>query len=262
MRTDILGCPVDILTRGETLALAADAMLTRTPRQHVALNVAKLVKARHDSELDRDIRQADIIGIDGAGIALALRLMGEPQAPRYAGVDLFEDLMAICAVNGFRPYILGAEAHVLGTAVARLMERNPGLAFAGWHHGYFGSGEEAVVADILDAKPDCLFLAMPTPAKERFMARWRSRLDIPFIMGVGGSVDVVAGKVNRAPAIWQKLGFEWLFRVLQEPRRMWRRYLGSNAAFAWLLCRALLMRAFTSRKAVNHSEGNSNATRP
>ena len=262
MRTNILGCPVDILTRGETLALAADSMITRTSRQHVALNVAKLVKARSDAELDRDVRQADIIGIDGAGIALALRLMGEPDAPRYAGVDLFEDLMALSAVHGFRPYILGAEEKVLDTAIARLMERNPGLKFAGWHHGYFGANEESVVQDILASQPDCLFLAMPTPAKERFMARWRTKLDVPFIMGVGGSVDVVAGKVNRAPQIWQKLGFEWLYRVLQEPRRMWRRYLGTNAAFAWLLGKALVHRAFTGRKPINHSAGNSTASRP
>ena len=257
MRTEILGCPVDILTQGETLALAADSMQNRVPRQHVALNVAKLVKTRTDAELDRDVRQADIIGIDGAGIALALRLLGAPDAPRYAGVDLFEDLMALCAIHGFRPYILGAEAQVLDKAVGILKGRNPGLTFAGWHHGYFGDNESAVIADIRRTRPDCLFLAIPTPAKERFMARWRTSINVPFIMGIGGTIDVVAGKVNRAPRMWQKLGFEWLYRVLQEPRRMWKRYLVTNLAFAWLLVKALIARPFTQSKPVNHNGENS-----
>ncbi|MCC2096872.1 MAG: WecB/TagA/CpsF family glycosyltransferase [Hyphomicrobiales bacterium] len=253
MRTEIMGCPVDILTKTETLELAARSMQDRTPCLHVALNVAKLVKARSDSELDNDVRQADIIGIDGAGIALALRLIGGVSAPRYAGVDLFDDLMAVCAINGFRPYVLGAEEHVLETAVSRLVHRNPGLRFAGWHHGYFGNDVDAVIEDIRKAKPDCLFLAMPTPAKERFMARWRKEIDVPFVMGIGGTIDVVAGKVTRAPQIWQKTGFEWLYRVLQEPRRMWKRYLSTNSAFAWLLLKALLARPFGAAGTAKHT---------
>ncbi|MGE3245803.1 MAG: WecB/TagA/CpsF family glycosyltransferase [Beijerinckiaceae bacterium] len=249
MRSEILDCPVDILSRGETLALAVEAMRTRVQCQHVALNVAKLVKARSDAELDRDVRQADIIGIDGAGIVLALRLLGKGAAPRYPGVDLFEDLMAMCAIEGFRPYILGAEPNVLETAIVRLRERNPGLTFAGWHHGYFKDNEDAVIADIKSVNPDCLFLAMPTPAKERFMARWKGELGVPFVMGVGGSVDVVAGKVSRAPQIWQSLGMEWLYRVVQEPRRMWRRYLVTNSQFAWLLLKAVAARPLARKPA-------------
>lgn len=245
MRTDIMGCPVDILTQQETLDLAARSMHSRTRCQHVALNVAKLVKARNDTELAKDIKQADIIGIDGVGIALALRLLGAGVAPRYAGVDLFEDLMSVCAINNFRPYILGAEDRVLKTAIPRLVQRNPGLQFAGWHHGYYGEDEQSVIEDIKAAKPDCLFLAIPTPAKERFMARWRNEIDVPFVMGIGGTIDVVAGKVTRAPRIWQNLGMEWLYRVVQEPRRMWKRYLTTNSAFAWLLLKAIAARPFS-----------------
>jgi len=242
MRTQVLDCPVDILTAQETLQIAIRAMQTRTPCQHVALNVAKLVHARHDKELQADIRQADIIGVDGAGIALALRLANGERAPRYAGADMFEDLMAMCEIYNLRPYILGAEQHVLDKAIAILRKRHPNLQFAGWRNGYFGDEQADVIADIRDAQPDCLFLAIPTPRKERFMARWRARLDVPFIMGIGGTIDVIAGKVNRAPSLWQKFGCEWLYRVLQEPGRMWKRYLYTNTIFAGLLAKAIVAR--------------------
>lgn len=242
MRTTLMDCPVDVLTREETITLAAKAMRERVTCQHVALNVAKLVKARTDAELDADVRNADIIGIDGKGISLAFWLLGRGMVPRYAGCDLFEDMMAMCAVHGFKPYILGAKADVLENAIGKLQSRYPGLIFAGWHHGYFDGRDEEIVREIAASGADCLFLAMPTPRKERFMAHYREAVNVPFIMGIGGTVDVVAGKVRRAPRMVQSLGLEWLYRLMQEPRRMWKRYLSTNSVFAWLLVREMAHR--------------------
>lgn len=242
MRTEIMNFPVDVLTGQETLAMARAAMVERKPCMHVSLNVAKLVAARSDTDLARDIRSAEIVGIDGMGIALAMRLTGHASAPRLAGADLFQELMALCAREGFKPFLLGARQDTLDEAIRRLRERYPGLRLAGAHHGYFDGRETDIVEIIRATRPDCLFLAMPSPKKERFMAQWRAQIDAPFVMGIGGTLDVVAGKVSRAPVPLQRLGLEWLYRLAQEPRRMWRRYLYTNCIFAGLLAREILRR--------------------
>ena len=217
-RITYFGVPVDLLTLEQTVALAGEAMLSGKPRRHVALNVAKFVKMRTDEELDRDVRESDIVGIDGMGIALGLKLFGE-NAVRVPGIDLMEALVSWCAKNGKKPFILGAKQEALETAARNLQARYPGLEFAGLHNGYWGQAEEdGIVAEIRASKADCLFVAMPTPRKERFLHRNAASLGVPFIMGVGGSVDVMAGLVSRAPGWMQSMGLEWLHRLLQEPR--------------------------------------------
>ena len=236
MRTEIFDLPVDIISHDETLRVAVEAMQSGRRCQHVALNVAKLVKARTDPELDRDIRTSDIVGIDGVGIVWALRILGHNVPHRVAGVDLFVSLMAECARRKLRPFLLGATPEVMDEAVRMLRRRFPGLEFAGTHHGYFSADEEqAVCASIRASGAHCLFVAMPTPRKERFMNRFRDDLTVPFIMGIGGTLDVMAGHVRRAPRLVQKLGLEWAFRAAQEPRRLAWRYLRTNVIFAGLL---------------------------
>lgn len=243
MRVSLFNTPVDILSREETIARAVTAMRTKTRCQHVALNVAKLVNARSDEELRRDVEESDIVGIDGMGVVYALRLMGHRVEERVAGVDLFADLMQVCAEQGFRPFLLGATPEVLTRTQAELRRRHPELILAGCHHGYFKPAEdEAIVEAIRDSKADCVFIAMPTPRKERFMRAFRDRMGAPFLMGVGGTFDIVSGHTKRAPAIWQKLGMEWLYRMLQEPRRMFWRYARTNAIFAAMLAGGLASR--------------------
>lgn len=244
MRVTLLGLPVDLLSHDDTVARAVEAMRSRRRCQHVALNVAKLVGCRTDAELRRDVEESDIVGIDGMGILYALRLLGHNPPHRVAGIDLFESLMGACARQGFRPFLLGATPEVLDHAERALAARHPGLSVAGRNHGYFPVGHEPRIAEMIRASgADCLFIAMPTPRKERFMRRYRDSLGVPFCMGVGGTFDVVAGHVRRAPPAWQRLGLEWLFRLLQEPRRMFWRYARTNAIFAGLLLRALAAKA-------------------
>jgi N-acetylglucosaminyldiphosphoundecaprenol N-acetyl-beta-D-mannosaminyltransferase len=187
---------------------------------------------------------ADLVGVDGMGILLGARLLGIRVPERVAGVDLMERTLALCAKEGFRPYLLGARPEVLAVARENLQRRFPNLQLAGSRHGYFSRAEEAqVVHDIRSAKPDCLFVGMPTPRKERFMASYSRSLGVPFVMGVGGGIDILAGHVQRAPATWQRFGFEWLYRIVQEPRRMWWRYVSTNTVYAGILTRALVSRA-------------------
>jgi N-acetylglucosaminyldiphosphoundecaprenol N-acetyl-beta-D-mannosaminyltransferase len=241
MRTDLLGCSVDVLTMAETVDLARAAMRDRRRLQHVALNVAKFVNMRSDRVLHSDVMASDVIGIDGMGIVLALRMFGIPVKERVAGIDLFWEVLAACARDGFRPFLLGATPAVLNRAAAAIHAHFPSVQIAGLRDGYFRSDQEhQVVEQIIASKADCLFIAMPTPRKERFLCAHRDRLGVPFIMGIGGSLDVIAGHVRRAPRLMQSTGLEWLYRVYQEPRRMWWRYAKTNALFAGILIRALV----------------------
>ncbi len=241
-----LGVPIDCLTLRDTVVAAGRAIESgRSAKggralQHVCLNVAKFVAMRANPELDSDVRSSDIISVDGMGIVWGARLLGVDVPERVTGVDVMEGVIGLCAERGYRPYFLGARPEVLERAVAKTTSRHPGLVFAGWRDGYYRPDEEdSVVAEIDAAGADCLFIGMPTPRKERFLARRRAALRVPFIMGVGGGLDVLAGEVRRAPASVQNLGLEWLFRAVQEPLRLGPRYAKTNLAFAAILASAL-----------------------
>ena len=232
---------IDLASMDELIARAEEAMATRKLMRHTAINVAKLVKLRKDSELAEDVNTSDIVGIDGQGIVYGLRLFGLKSATRVAGIDLFLGLLDHCARTGRKPFILGARQEALDEAIRVAKQNYPGLEFAGARNGYFTRDEhEEVVAEIASSGADCLFVAMPTPHKERFLRAYSERLNVPFIMGVGGSVDVLAGRISRAPAWMQKVGLEWFHRMVKEPRKMIGRYAQTNSVYAWLLTRALI----------------------
>jgi N-acetylglucosaminyldiphosphoundecaprenol N-acetyl-beta-D-mannosaminyltransferase len=241
MRESLLGCPIDILTMTETVELARNSMRDRKRLQHVALNVAKLVNSRSDAVLAADVANSDLVGIDGMGIVWGARLLGLPVPERVAGIDLLSELLAVCADDGFRPYFLGSTRDTLQQAAMQALAKYPAIRFAGLRDGYFNPAQESeVVNDIRRSGADCLFIGMPTPRKERFLASHRDELNVPFIMGVGGSFDILAGHIRRAPVRMQALGLEWLYRVYEEPRRMWWRYARTNALFAMVLARAII----------------------
>jgi N-acetylglucosaminyldiphosphoundecaprenol N-acetyl-beta-D-mannosaminyltransferase len=138
-------------------------------------------------------------------------------------------------------YCLGATREVLDRVCARIAVDFPGVVVVGAHDGYYSDAEEEALAVEIDrAQPDAIFVAMTSPHKEHFLARWGQHLDARVWHGVGGSFDVLAGKVRRAPRLWQSLGLEWLYRVLQEPGRLWRRYLVTNTAFCVMVLREAL----------------------
>jgi N-acetylglucosaminyldiphosphoundecaprenol N-acetyl-beta-D-mannosaminyltransferase len=244
MRESFLGCPVDILTMTETVDLAREAMRSRRRLQHVALNVAKFVNMRRDPVLATDVANSDVVSIDGMGIVWGARCVGLPARVRVTGIDLLTELLAVCADEGFKPYFLGATPEILERAASRVREKYPSLQFAGMRDGYFSADEEVQVVDaIRSSGADCLFIGMPTPRKERFLAIHRDELSVPFIMGVGGSFDVLAGQIRRAPARMQQLGLEWFYRVYQEPGRMWWRYAKTNTLFAGILAQAVVQQS-------------------
>jgi N-acetylglucosaminyldiphosphoundecaprenol N-acetyl-beta-D-mannosaminyltransferase len=235
--------PVRAETLGEAVAAVDAVVRGGRPTIHVALNAAKVSKLHRDGAFRALLRGFDWVHADGASVVWASRLLGRSLPERVAGIDLMAALVDLAAARGHRPYFLGARLEVVERCVRLLERRHPGLRVAGWHDGYWKeedpAEEGAVIEAVRRARPDLLFLAVPTPRKERFLCRHRDALGVPFAMGVGGAFDVVAGAVRRAPPAWQRAGMEWAYRLLQEPRKMWRRYLVTNAHFAWIVAQEL-----------------------
>lgn len=236
-RIELFGVPMDALSMAETVSEIDRRIAGRLFTQHVVVNVAKLVQMQDDPELARAVKACDLINIDGAGVVFGGRMLGLKIPERVAGIDLFEELLGYAEGAGKSVYLLGATPEVIAKTVAKVRNDHPGLDIAGYHHGYFWDDEEAIVHKIQASGAALLFVGIGSPLKERFINRWRDDFGVLFAMGVGGTFDVVAGKVRRAPVWMQRAGLEWLFRVLQEPRRMWRRYLVTNTRFIFMLLR-------------------------
>jgi len=233
---EMMGCRIDNLSMEETLQKVDGFIRDGRPRQHVVVNVDKLVKASRDIELQRIINQCALVNVDGMPVVWASRLLGKGLKERVAGIDLYEALMSRSAELGWRVFLLGAKEEVV-SAVKVIYERKyPGLIVAGYRNGYWEAEEElCVVKQVKAAQPDLLFVAISSPKKEQFLGRYQAEMKVPFAMGVGGTFDVAAGNVKRAPVWMQKSGLEWFYRFLQEPRRMFKRYFIDDIAFLWLL---------------------------
>ena len=241
LRRTVLGIPVDAVTRGQAVEVCLAAVRARRTLEIGVVNVAKLVTLQEDRPLREAIVRCGLIIADGLPVVWAGRLLGQPLPERVTGIDLFLDLLAAADREQLSVYLLGATPEVLEGVAAQIRARFPKARIAGMRDGYFRADEEAAVAEaIRRAAPDMLFVGISTPKKELFLGRYGASMGVPVCHGVGGSFDVLAGKVQRAPELWQRLGVEWLYRLLQEPRRMWRRYLTTNSAFVYLLARALL----------------------
>jgi len=238
-RETILGLPMDLLTMDESVQACVELMRAEKFAQHVVVNAAKIVAAHDDPELARIISACDLINIDGMSVVFAGRLIGHPVPERVAGIDLMERLLEACEREGLGVYFLGASEDTLALFTAEALARFPDLIIAGSHHGYFENDHE-VAAEIGASGARLLLVGISSPRKERFIHGVGTELGPLLAMGVGGSFDVWAGKTRRAPKLLQRVGLEWFYRVIQEPRRMWRRYLFCNTRFVLLTLRELL----------------------
>ncbi|MCH9698053.1 MAG: WecB/TagA/CpsF family glycosyltransferase [Gammaproteobacteria bacterium] len=234
-RIELLDIPMHVATMQETLNQIDQRLNKQQFTQHVVINVAKLVNMRKDDHLRSSVEACDIINIDGMGIVWGARLLGHSISERVAGIDLFHELLELAAHKDYPVYFLGATQDILDQAVGAAKDAHPKLKLAGYHHGYFWNDEASVVEKIHASGAKMLFVAITSPKKENFINTWKDQLGVDFVMGVGGTFDILAGKTRRSPKWMQNCGLEWLFRVLQEPERMWKRYLITNSVFAWLL---------------------------
>jgi N-acetylglucosaminyldiphosphoundecaprenol N-acetyl-beta-D-mannosaminyltransferase len=207
------------------------------------VNAAKIVAANRDERLKQILREADLVTADGISVVWASRLLGQRLKQRVTGIDLFQRLVKHAAERGLSVYLLGAREESVRGAVAQLTARHPNLQVAGYRNGYFDASEsDAVADDINKSAADLLFVAMGSPAQEYWIALNLARTGVRFALGVGGSFDHVSGLARRAPRWMQRMGLEWLHRLICEPRRLWRRYLVGNLVFIWLVAKQVVLR--------------------
>ncbi len=249
-KTSFFKVRVDKVSLEDTLARCEDFIRSGVPHQIVVVNVAKLVKAKADRHLRGIINNADLVGADGMPLVWLSRYMKNVIPGRVNGTDLMERLVERAAAKGHSIYFLGAKPEVVRKVVDMYTEKYPNLKVAGYRDGYFRPEEEERVAgEIRESRADIIFLAFGSPKKEKFVSQWLYKMNVPVVHGVGGSFDVIAGVTKRAPVWMQNWGMEWFYRFLQEPRRMWKRYLITNTGFALLVGREMFKRTLRVQRA-------------
>ncbi len=245
VKNSFLDVPFDVLSANEVVEDIFAALHSGQRSWLCTVNVAILMQQRKHADLRQYIRQARWVVADGKPIVWFSRFFGPALPERVTGVDLIEKLARRAAATQTGIYLLGGDARVVRQARKRLLESVPDLWIAGDHSGYFSGKDAAEVArEISESGADILIVGMGVPRQERFiMAHW-ARLGVKFAMAVGGSFDVLGGLRRRAPPVLQRLGLEWAFRLAQEPRRLWKRYLVTNSQFLALMIRHLARRLF------------------
>ena len=241
MKQKFLNIPIDALTMSETLERVDLAIKLKKQIHHTVVNAGKVVMMQSDKELEKSVLEADIINADGQSIVWAANLLGCKLPERVSGIDLMEALVKRSYDKGYKCFFFGATQEVVTKLVNIYKDQYSESIIAGKRNGYYDRSQEENIANkIADSGADILFVAITSPKKEIFLNRYKKQLqNVKFIMGVGGSFDVIAGKVKRAPIWMQNFGLEWFYRFFQEPRRMWKRYLVGNTKFIYLVFKAL-----------------------
>lgn len=262
--TALLGVPFDNLTLAETLDRIDDMIASGRPHYAVTANVDFCVQSLEDVELRRILVDAHLVLCDGTPLVWASKLFGNPLPERVAGADLVPKLIKRASEKGHRIFFLGGAAHVTQQAVQRLQTLHPGVVIAGHYSPPFrpllDMDHDEIVERIRAARPDLLFVSFGCPKAEKWMAMHYRTLGVPLAIGVGATIDFLAGNVRRAPNWMQRSGLEWLFRLAQEPGRLWSRYAKDLRQVGWPLLSQLHLqrssrrRSTTSRATVTASD--------
>lgn len=216
----------------ETLLIIDEIIQQRIPTQHVVINASKINLMSENTDLREIINESPLINADGQSIVWAGRFLGADIPERVTGIDLFTELVKKAAVNGWRLYYFGSEEDVVRKVIDLHKKEYPDLIVVGYRNGFFDDTESKEIAkEIYESHADILFVAFSSPKKEYWIHQYKDSLNVPFMMGVGGSFDVIAGKTKRAPKWMQNIGMEWFYRLIQEPKRMFSRYLKGNTKF-------------------------------
>jgi len=239
----LLGVPFSPVTFEQTVARIEEMIGSRRPHYVVTANVDFLVQARNDVELHRVLFEADLVLCDGQPLAWASRWLGAPLPERVAGSDLVPELIRLSAEKGYRIFFLGGTPHVAAQAVAKISARYPGVNICGYYSPPFASllemDHEEIADKIKAAKPDLLFVSLGCPKAEKWMFMHYRALGVPVAIGVGGTIDFLAERLKRAPVWMRGCGLEWLFRLVQEPGRLYSRYARDAREFGWAIAQQL-----------------------
>jgi N-acetylglucosaminyldiphosphoundecaprenol N-acetyl-beta-D-mannosaminyltransferase len=222
-RVEVLGVPVDCVDMGQALD-TVDAMIAGDrPQTVLAVNPEKVIVAQGDESALQSLQHAGLLIPDGIGVVFAVRFLTGREINRVPGSELMPAICARAEKKGYRVFLYGAAPDVNEKAVEVLKSRYPGLRVAGQQHGYLEEGGmPALIQAINASKADVLFVALGSPRQEIWMAKYLPQLEVKVCQGVGGTFDVLAGRVKRAPAIFRKLHLEWFYRLATDPRRLLR----------------------------------------
>lgn len=218
----ILGLPVHPVSRGEAIEEIRRFVASDEPHLIITADASALMFARRDPEFRDIFQQASLVTADGAGVVSAVKLAGVPIRERCSGVELVDDIASEAAEQGWGVYLLGAAPGVAEAAAEELRRRHPQLSVRGCHDGFFADSD-AVAESIRNSGASILFVAMGMPRQEKWFWERRDQLGVKVAMGVGGSFDVLSGRVRRAPPFFQKHGLEWLYRFVCAPRKSSRK---------------------------------------
>ena len=222
-RVNILGVDVDAVTMAEAVDVVRRAMDTRAGVMVATANAEMLMRATHDEELRRILNASALVVPDGAGTVWAARHLGHAMPERVAGYDLAQELLRCAPAEGHSVYFFGSAPGVAEKAQAKAEQLYPGIEIVGVRNGFFSPADNAaIIAEIRAARPDLLLVALGVPKQEKWIAAHLAELDVPVAIGVGGTLDVMAGVMKRAPHWMQKAKLEWLFRGLMQPKRAGR----------------------------------------
>jgi N-acetylglucosaminyldiphosphoundecaprenol N-acetyl-beta-D-mannosaminyltransferase len=238
-RVDFLGCPVDGLSMAQSVAKLEDFIHEGTPHHVAVINANKLWLMEGNSRVQQIIREAALV-LPEKAIVIGGRILGVPVNHHVGGIMLLKAFLVRAEEKGYRLFFLGAKAEIIDQMIKTLRKSHPKLQIAGWQHGYLPADEITTLQQrIVSQRPDALFVAMGTPKQEFLITDHLLGLGVPVCMGVGGSFDVIAGVKKDAPIWVRALAIEWLYRLLQDPKNLWRRYL---VTIPWFLRRVLRAR--------------------
>ena len=231
-RIEILGVPVDCLTMDRTVELAASVLAGNLAQSIVAVNPEKVMRARYDVRLRDQLKRAGVLIPDGIGVVIAARILGLGRLQRVPGSELMPRLCELAARTGRRVFLFGAAPDVTERAGQVLQERYRGLTIAGTQHGFLKDAEMPDLVDrINSSKADMLFVALGSPKQEDWIDRYLPQLNVKICQGVGGTFDVIAGRVRRAPLAFRTVHLEWFYRLVTNPRRLHRQTALPQFAF-------------------------------
>lgn len=231
-RITILNTTIDVLNVKETIDLVEEYVKTKTPLHLMGVNADKINEVNENELMKEIVNKCGIINADGASVILASKYLKKPLPERVAGVDLMQDLVKLSEDKGYSIYLLGAKQEVVEKTADVLKERHPQLKVLGTHNGYFKEENWPEISkELKSLKPDFVFVGITSPIKEYLIEFLQNDGNDSVFMGVGGSFDVISGNIPRAPKWMQKCNLEWLFRVMQEPKRLFKRYFVGNRKF-------------------------------
>src|SRR4051812_8466682 len=247
----ILGVPFDNVSAKEAVALVEQMVATRRPHYLVTANVDFLVQAQEDIELRRILFDAHLVLCDGTPLVWASRMLGNPLPERVAGSDLVPLLIRIAAEKNYRLFFLGGTPESTQVALDKIKAQYPKLSMVGYSPPFnklLEMDHDEIKRRIQEAQPDFLFVSFGCPKQEKWIAMHYRSLRVPVAIGVGGTIDFLAGRLARAPHWMQRSGTEWIFRLAQEPRRLFKRYAKDCCYFAALLAGQWWRMQFRSRR--------------